>query len=634
MQTHVNPCRASSPMPVGRTCLPAAAIRHAGVKTRRRQATLFRSVLMLVMLFLTAGCASYHVKSDPRLQGPRAYKVVDTTLRRIDVGWKPASEIGANENGFAIVDDFELVSRTHHLDGTTAKSLYRATPTRHRWTDIEDVRVNAAFFGIVFCGILDPTTGSHVQLTFKDGKTRKIACAYKDERLCCVYFPPVWFFTSEWSRAHKTARAFQTIVDSLDQGNGDTPATDKPSGLNKAGAGCDVIAASADEAALVALLAEISYQETFLRHFTESVEAHKTELLKGSGPPLSVMAMEVVGYQLRDGEPAEAQETLNRLVEEGATEETAKRLISGACLIELYRTYKLKAPYVHTNYLAKLQCLPRDFVDAMNLRRRATEQGDADEQFNLGVLYAKGKGVPQDLTEAGKWFMKAAAQGCPNAQFELGGMYNNGEGVPQDFAEAMKWYMQAAAQGHANAQNNLGVMYNNGKGVPQDFAEAMRWYMKAAAQGNANAQFNLGVLYNNGKGAPQDSTEAVNWFMKAAAQGYAKAQFELGVLYADGKGVPRDVAEAVKWYMKAAAQGYADAQNNLGVMYANGKGVPRDHLEAMKWYSLSAAYGSKLAAKNRAALQGVLTEQQIAEAERRATAFKEAHCLSGPAKPD
>ena len=39
------------------------------------------------------------------------------------------------------------------------------------------------------------------------------------------------------------------------------------------------------------------------------------------------------------------------------------------------------------------------------------DQGDAQAQFNLGLMYANGRGVPQDAAQALTWFRKAAAQG-------------------------------------------------------------------------------------------------------------------------------------------------------------------------------------------------------------------------------
>lgn len=39
---------------------------------------------------------------------------------------------------------------------------------------------------------------------------------------------------------------------------------------------------------------------------------------------------------------------------------------------------------------------------------RAAEQGDADAQYNLGVMYEFGDGVPQSYKQAVKWYTQAA----------------------------------------------------------------------------------------------------------------------------------------------------------------------------------------------------------------------------------
>jgi len=175
-------------------------------------------------------------------------------------------------------------------------------------------------------------------------------------------------------------------------------------------------------------------------------------------------------------------------------------------------------------------CAPEGFqagVDAYNQGDYETafkewlplaEQGEAEAQYNLGVLYDKGQGVPQDDTKAVRWYRLAAGQGNSAAQFNLGVMYANGQGVPQDDGEALRWYRLAAEQGKASAQNNLGVMYNFGQGVPQDDGEALRWYRLAAEQGKASAQNNLGVSYAKGQGVLQDYVQAHMWYNLAAAQ--------------------------------------------------------------------------------------------------------------------
>ena len=51
-----------------------------------------------------------------------------------------------------------------------------------------------------------------------------------------------------------------------------------------------------------------------------------------------------------------------------------------------------------------------------------------------------------------KWFRRRAEQGPADAQIILGLIYLNGEGVAQDYAEAVKWFRRAAERGDAGAQ--------------------------------------------------------------------------------------------------------------------------------------------------------------------------------------
>ena len=101
----------------------------------------------------------------------------------------------------------------------------------------------------------------------------------------------------------------------------------------------------------------------------------------------------------------------------------------------------------------------------------------ADHQAGLDA-YKRG-----DYKAALKEFRLAAEQGDAQAQFELGVMYDEGQGVAQDYEEAARWFRLAAEQGHALAQNNLGVVYGKGQGVKQDYVIAHKWTNLAAANG-------------------------------------------------------------------------------------------------------------------------------------------------------
>ena len=100
-----------------------------------------------------------------------------------------------------------------------------------------------------------------------------------------------------------------------------------------------------------------------------------------------------------------------------------------------------------------------NYAIALKEFKKAAEKGDATAQYNLGLMYAKGKGVPQDDAQAVGLWQKAAEQGHVSSQFSLGLAYDNGEGVPQNYKQAVEWYTKAAKQGYAMAQFNLGSLW-------------------------------------------------------------------------------------------------------------------------------------------------------------------------------
>ncbi|MBI5427493.1 MAG: sel1 repeat family protein [Nitrospinae bacterium] len=201
--------------------------------------------------------------------------------------------------------------------------------------------------------------------------------------------------------------------------------------------------------------------------------------------------------------------------------------------------------------------------DVSDLRKKAG-QGDADAQYDLGVMYNIGRGVNRDYVEAARWFRKAAGQGHAGAQSYLGYLYEHGyEGVTQDNAEAARWYRKAAEQGHADAQYYLGDIYEVGRGVTRDDAESARWHRKAAEQGQVHSQHILGLMYDKGRGVTRDLDEAARWYRKAAEKGDSDAQYSLGMMHRTGMGVQRDLAEAEMWLRKAAERGHAEARQEV-----------------------------------------------------------------------
>jgi hypothetical protein len=87
--------------------------------------------------------------------------------------------------------------------------------------------------------------------------------------------------------------------------------------------------------------------------------------------------------------------------------------------------------------------------------RKLADQGDAEAQWQLGVLYHDGDSVPKDDVKAVEWFQRAAEQGYVRAESTLGAYYWAGRGVPRDFSKAYFWSQLALAQGDENSKSRL-----------------------------------------------------------------------------------------------------------------------------------------------------------------------------------
>lgn len=79
------------------------------------------------------------------------------------------------------------------------------------------------------------------------------------------------------------------------------------------------------------------------------------------------------------------------------------------------RLFFLLAEQRHTGAHSKMDPMyaarpdgPKDSQEAMRAWQRAAEQGDAEGQYNLGLMYDKGQGVTQDFIRAYMWYHLAA----------------------------------------------------------------------------------------------------------------------------------------------------------------------------------------------------------------------------------
>lgn len=103
-----------------------------------------------------------------------------------------------------------------------------------------------------------------------------------------------------------------------------------------------------------------------------------------------------------------------------------------------------------------LDLLKGDWGNDIFLQMKSyAEEGYAEAQYYLGMMYDDGKGVERDATLAAEWYRRAAEHGIAAAQSNLGAMYETGDGVQTDYIQAEKWYRLAAKQGDEEARRRL-----------------------------------------------------------------------------------------------------------------------------------------------------------------------------------
>jgi TPR repeat protein len=236
--------------------------------------------------------------------------------------------------------------------------------------------------------------------------------------------------------------------------------------------------------------------------------------------------------------------------------------------------------------------------DLPALLRRA-EAGNADAQFQLGVIHQFSLGVPRDDAAARAWFAKAAAQGHARALGSLGYMMMVGAGGPQDIASAEQALRRAGELGEATASANLAELILQTR--PAEAKDAVALLERATAAGAINARYRLGRLLIEGEAVPADAQRGRELLESAAEAGSPFADTYLAYLVFEA----RDEAQAARglaWAQRAAAADLPGGLNELGRYYLEGFGTPRDPRRAATVFAAAAARGEPVSWYNLALL--------------------------------
>jgi hypothetical protein len=201
-------------------------------------------------------------------------------------------------------------------------------------------------------------------------------------------------------------------------------------------------------------------------------------------------------------------------------------------------------PFAHVRHYP-VAAAPTNLAARVAYYQQGAQEGDADAELRLAILYAKGEGVAQDFATAANWFRAAATQGLARAQYDLGVLYERGRGMPVDLTEAANWYLKAAQGNYPLAQYNLAVCYTKGQGIRQDLAEAALWYRRAALQGVVQAMTNLGMMYEKGEGIAISPVDAYAWYLAAGRRNNEAAARRATELFASLPHLDQIRAEAL-----------------------------------------------------------------------------------------
>lgn len=158
---------------------------------------------------------------------------------------------------------------------------------------------------------------------------------------------------------------------------------------------------------------------------------------------------------------------------------------------------------------------------------------NATAQYNLGALYAQGKGIEQDFVEAAYWFHQAELGGDEQAgkmclkcsldflhqEFAL----KTPEKLYIDMERLIKHVMPETNDVNVEVCRIIYGMAGNHFNK-QEYTDAAKLFRAAAEYGNDGYSQNyLGVLYNAGAGLEKNDLVALYWFDKAVDSGVVDA---------------------------------------------------------------------------------------------------------------
>lgn len=251
----------------------------------------------------------------------------------------------------------------------------------------------------------------------------------------------------------------------------------------------------------------------------------------------------------------------------------------------------------------------------------AANQGDAEAEYLLGILYLFDKKYIDGEDIAIKWLTKSSEKGNSNAQCALASIYEESK-KNKNGKKSIELYTLSANSGNIHAQSMLGFAYLLGEYVKVDHQKSFNWFLRAAEQGDKVSQYQVGKAYLFGTGVSKDSSLAAIWLDKSSSQGDREAKAILGILYFNGTGVPRDIVRSANLLLEAAALKHKKSLLAISRIYEKGMGLTQNYYLSYICANLSLSEGENDALKQKEKMEKQLSKSQLADAEKVISRFK------------
>lgn len=167
----------------------------------------------------------------------------------------------------------------------------------------------------------------------------------------------------------------------------------------------------------------------------------------------------------------------------------------------------------------------------IQLLQGEAEKGSALAKYELGKLYAAGRGVLQDEKLAAALFNEAAQLGIHQAKYELSIMYSHGRGVTQDVTYSQTLLIDAAHECDLRAK----TLYKAGQLSKSrgDITGAIKLFMRAGDKKYLDAFIELALLFNDlGSKGEKFSKEmpSLDWYAKWKILPYSENKMVAGCI--------------------------------------------------------------------------------------------------------